>query len=70
MNVTNCQGSADCVDLCAHYLHDNLCSVPRVTHIKINGTSVVFYKDSGFALDQYTHLKNLFPNTQIELVGE
>lgn len=70
MNVSTCQRSIDFVDLCAEYLHDHSCSVPRVKHIKINGTSVVFYNDSGLALDQYMHLKNLFPNTQIELVGE
>lgn len=69
MNVCNSQGSVDFVDLCGLHLH-GCTSVPRVTHIKINGTPVVMYNDSGLALEQYTHLKNLFPNTKIELVGE
>lgn len=44
--------------------------IPKVQYIKINGAKVVCYSDSGQALADYTHVKDMFPNLQIELIGE
>ena len=44
--------------------------IPKTQYIKINGVKAVCYSDSGQALHDYTHLKNMFPGKNIELVGE
>lgn len=44
--------------------------IPKTQYIKINGVKVVCYSDSGQAVQDYTHLKSMFPGKNIELVGE
>lgn len=43
---------------------------PKTRYIKINGVPVAYYSDSGQALQDYTHIKNMFPGKNIELIGE
>lgn len=44
--------------------------IPKIQYIKINGVLAASYSDSGQAVQDYTHLKSMFPGKNIELVGE
>lgn len=69
MNASHNQRPIDCSVDCG-LLGLARVVIPKIQYIKINGVLAASYSDSGQAVQDYTHLKSMFPGKNIELVGE
>lgn len=69
MNASHYSGPSSIDTYCRTLGVDHIV-IPKVQYIKINGVKVVCYSDSGQALADYKHIKSMFPDKKIELVGE